>query len=103
MRVLQCRAAANLSAPWRWDSCRHKSRNAYFPPARVKDAAHVAYLEIAQAYALSASLVGIRARTTNTMETELSLIIPAFNEAQRLPRYLRAVRQHLSARYANGY
>ena len=37
------------------------------------------------------------------METELSLVIPAYNEAARLPPYLAQVRQHLEGRYAGAY
>jgi dolichyl-phosphate beta-glucosyltransferase len=34
---------------------------------------------------------------------ELSLVIPAYNEAHRLPPYLAAVRSYLDARYRDGY
>lgn len=37
------------------------------------------------------------------VDIALSVIIPAYNEAQRLPPYLASVRQHLGARYADSY
>jgi len=37
------------------------------------------------------------------MAISLSVIIPAYNEAQRLPPYLTSVREHLDTRYANEY
>jgi dolichyl-phosphate beta-glucosyltransferase len=37
------------------------------------------------------------------MDLAFSLIIPAYNEAQRLPPFLDSVRQHLDARYPGGY
>lgn len=37
------------------------------------------------------------------METALSLIIPAYNEAARLPPYLEAVRRYLHERYRDAY
>ncbi|HUT12118.1 MAG TPA: glycosyltransferase, partial [Thermoguttaceae bacterium] len=37
------------------------------------------------------------------METFVSLVIPAYNEAQRLPPYLAPVRRHFDARYPGGY
>jgi len=37
------------------------------------------------------------------MPTELSLVIPAYNEAARLPRYLAAVRSYLDARRRGAY
>ncbi|OHB70502.1 MAG: hypothetical protein A2V70_07965 [Planctomycetes bacterium RBG_13_63_9] len=37
------------------------------------------------------------------METEISVVIPAYNEARRLPRYLALVRQHLDELYSGRY
>lgn len=37
------------------------------------------------------------------MQLELSLVIPAYNEVQRLPPYLEAVERHLSQRYRDRY
>jgi dolichyl-phosphate beta-glucosyltransferase len=37
------------------------------------------------------------------MTIALSVIIPAYNEARRLPPYLASVRQYLNGRYAGGY
>jgi len=37
------------------------------------------------------------------MNTTLSVIIPAYNEAQRLPPYLASVRQYLDGHYPGGY
>jgi len=37
------------------------------------------------------------------MELSLSLVIPAYNEARRLPPYLTLVRRHFDARYPGGY
>ena len=37
------------------------------------------------------------------MKTTLSVIIPAYNEARRLPPYLAAVREYMDGRYADRY
>lgn len=37
------------------------------------------------------------------MKTTLSVIIPAYNEARRLPPYLASVREYLDAHYPGGY
>ena len=37
------------------------------------------------------------------VEIAISVIIPAFNEAKRLPPYLELVRRHLDQRYPGGY
>jgi dolichyl-phosphate beta-glucosyltransferase len=38
-----------------------------------------------------------------TENIELSLVLPAYNEATRLPPYLATIRTHLSQRYGNAY
>lgn len=42
-------------------------------------------------------------RQFRRMEVALSAIIPAYNEARRLPPYLASIRQYLDRRYQRGY